>query len=334
MAHPVSRCVVSAILIVAPLMGCVQPSPEDIIKGASGLLLMPEESCAQLRVDFNLLFLPVVTTPAEVNLKYEEHWVDTPDGQLLRVWYFPGKGDQGVIILSNGLVGEIACYLFLTMLLEHNGWSVVMYDYRGFGGSTGDASLLALIPDLSTIVDWTLQYTGQPQVTLFGQSLGSIPSVAMAVERPDVVNAVVLDSPAAPRGMLDAVDTGHIGVADYFAALVPPDFMSDDVIAQMKQPVLFYLDEADTLTPPATIRELYNRAGGPKTLVRFGGLDHYRGIFYQTDAYAYAFQSFLLKVWTGAGLPDLVPQLLNDYRNGVIPPTIYGEPATDVPATP
>jgi hypothetical protein len=295
--------------------GCGQPSPEQLVGLASELLLQPERTCSQLRVDFGLEFLPVVETPAEVGIPYEEHFVETPDGEVLRVWYFPSAAGKGVVILSNGMVGEIPCYLFLTVLLYENGWDVVMYDYRGFGGSSGLPTIALLTPDLDAIVDWTLARTGFAHVTLYGQSLGSIPSVALAVDRPDVVNAVVLDSPAAPGLLLSGLYTQGVLLAPALAAVAPPDFFTEDVITRVRQPVLVYLHEKDELLPPETVRAIYDRAGGPKRLVYFGGLGHYRGIFFQTEAYVYALEDFLLEVWTGSGLPDLVPDLIDYYRN-------------------
>lgn len=295
--------------------GCGQPSPEQLVGLASELLLQPERTCAQLRVDFGLEFLPVVETPAEIGLPYEEHFVETPDHEILRVWYFPSDAHNGVVVLSNGMVGEIPCYLFLTVLLHENGWDVVMYDYRGFGGSSGLPTIALLTPDLDAVVNWTLARTGFGQVTLYGQSLGTIPSVALAVDRPDVVNAVVLDSPAAPGLLLDRLHADGVALARALAAVAPRDFFTESIIPEMKQPLLVYLHENDELLPPETVRAIYDLAGGPKRLIYFGGLGHYRGIFFQTEAYVYALEDFLLEVWTGTGLPDLVPDLIEYYRN-------------------
>ncbi len=307
------------IALAIGIAGCGQPSPEQVLGVASELLLQPERTCEQLRVDFDLEFLPVVKTPDEVGLEYEEHFVQTTDGEILRVWYLPAESSTGVVILSNGLVGEIPCYLFLTLLLHSNGWDVVMYDYRGFGGSSGLPSLASLTPDLSVIIDWTLDRTGLEHVSLYGQSLGAIPSVAVAIQRPVVVNAVVLDSPAAPGLLLDGLYASGFALAPLFASAVPADVFTEEIISQLKVPVLVYLHELDDMLPAETVQAIYDRAGGPKRLVRFGGLGHYRGIFFATEAYVYAMQDFLLEAWTGTGLPDLVPDIIDYYRSNQTP---------------
>lgn len=260
--------------------------------------LRPDLDCHELAHTFLVDFLPIVARPDEAGLAYEEHWLLAEDGiHPLRVWLLPSTLDRGLVILSEGAGGSIPCYLFHAQLLVNKGWSVVMYDYRGFGASGGGAGVENIIPDARIVFDWALEYTGSPRASLFGISLGSIPSVALARERPEQVNCLVLDSPVALGATIE-----HFGrilgpAAQAVVDLLPPDLISEEVITQVRTPTLIFLDEADQLTVPSTVQLLYERAAGPKTLVRLPGLPHAWGAFWATSQYSYEIENALSRAW-------------------------------------
>jgi pimeloyl-ACP methyl ester carboxylesterase len=217
----------------------------------------------------------------------------------LHVWYLPTKLDRGTAILSIGSSASMNCYLFVAKLLTRQGWSVVIYEYQGFGLSTGRPSLASLAPDLEAVLEWTRGRTQRPQVTLVGISLGAIPSVAIAARRPDAVNAVILDSPVALGEELLRFDPLLGGEAQAFVARLLPDLVSEERIRDVHQPLLVFLHELDFLTTPQQTQMLYDRAPGPKQLVRFANLDHAKGPYFSTDVYMFHADTFLSSVWTG-----------------------------------
>jgi pimeloyl-ACP methyl ester carboxylesterase len=281
----------------APIPDIETPTTDELGQFITNLLLRPEVTCEQLRASFEVEYLTLVDTPDQAGMPYEEHWVATEDGELLRVWYLPTKLDRGMVVLSLGAAGELPCYLFAARLLLNNGWSVVMYDYRGFGESSGETDINTLHVDLAAVLDWTVAYTGRESVTLFGISLGTLPSVAVAVDRPDVVNAVVLDSPASmgleiarfARALGDQTQT----IVDQ---LVYP-LRTEEVVEGLQQPLLVYLSELDWITPPWSMQLIFERAAGPKELVVFDDLGHAAGPYHDTGTYTFYLERFLSQVW-------------------------------------
>lgn len=273
------------------------PPPEELLRRISYLVLNPEISCEQLRDDFQLDGLPINDTPAEAGLRYEEYWVPASDGETLRIWYLPVERPQGVVIVSPGNTGPMSCYLFTTQMLTAEGWDVVIYDYEGFGGSSGEALLRPLRDDLSTVVAWTRAMTGFPQVTLFGMSLGAIPTVAVAVAQPNDVNGVALDSPIALAREFERFDVLVFGRSEELISALDPWMDSERVMAGLQQPLLVFLHELDFVTPPEDVEALYFAAAGPKQLVRFPELHHARGQFVRTDEYRGHLVDFLNAVW-------------------------------------
>jgi pimeloyl-ACP methyl ester carboxylesterase len=273
------------------------PSADETVAALSGLILDPSKTCAQLRSDFGVYHLPLVDSPAEIGLEFEEHWVSTIDGAVLRVWYLPAELDRGTVVVSPGAAGTVPCFLFTGQLLVENGWSAVLYEYEGFGWSSGEPSLTALRPDLEAVVDWARARTGRGQVTLLGLSLGTIPSVAVAVERPDAVNAVVLDSPVALGAEIERFAFVLGGRAEELIAVLDPMLRSETIIDEMYQPLLVFSHEWDIVTPPETVDLLFELAPGPKDMLRFPQHEHARGQFHSTEAYSQYLDAFLSDVW-------------------------------------
>lgn len=300
-AAPKPGHAVAAAAVVLLAAGCLPPppvpSPEEIRSGLSSVVLQPETTCEELRQDFGLTDLPIVGNPGEGGIKYEEFQVPAPDGASLRVWYMPVAAPRGTVIVSAGNSGSMACYLFTALLLTRDAYSVVMYDYEGFGGSTGEADLFTLHSDLDAVIEWTLTTIDTPQVSLFGMSLGTVPTVAAAIDRPDVVNAVVLDSPLVLNQEIERFGFLVRGRTQEIIAVLDPWMVTDSIIDEMQQPALVFVHSADEVTPPATVELMLSRITAPVELVQFEGLGHAEGQFLRTEEYRSHLDAFLASVW-------------------------------------
>ena len=299
----VRRVLLGVVLVAVPLLisGC-PPAELPILTAPivldrlSKIILQPETTCAELRDEFNVPYLPLANTPGDAGIDYQEYYIRTPDRHQLRVWYMPGSGTRGTVIVSPGAFGPMTCYLFSAKLLTDKGWSVVIYDYQGFGESPGKPALGALRMDLETVLDWTLAHANTQQVSLMGMSLGSIGTVAVAVDRPEAVNAVVLDSPVALGQEIERFRAA-LGVrTEEIIAALDTWLVSEDIIGQMYQPLLVFLHEGDVVTPPASVQLLYDRAAGTKELVRYTG-EHAAGQFEDTADYVAHLDAFLTGIW-------------------------------------
>lgn len=271
---------------------------KDLLTSLSDLILQPDYTCDQLREQFGVTYLPPADNPAEAGLDYEEHWLEVDSETLLRVWYLPTNLNRGTVVYSCGNTGPMACYLYTADLLTANGWSVVMYEYEGYGLSDGEPSLGTLSRDLEAVVEWTTEYTGRKQVTLMGMSLGSVPSVSVAVKHPSKVNAVILDSPIALAAQIERFGYAIGGRTSELIRQLDAELLSDVLIAWLEQPLLIFLHEHDILATPETVEVLYNRANGPKTVVRFPELGHALSQFMKTDVYLYHLDTFLTEAWS------------------------------------
>lgn len=283
--------------------GCA-PTPEIPIPTMASMthllneiLLDPTITCETLRAQFGVDELPLAANPGEAGLEYEEAFVVTPDGIPLRTWYMPAGASRGVVVVSMGAVGDMSCYLFTSQLLVNLGFSVVTYDYRGFGGSGGEVDVTQLATDLEAVLDWARSHTGQRQVTLAGISLGSIPAIAVASRRPDAVNAIMLDSPVSLEKMIERFTFVLREKTQAYILALAPDLASEDLLEDVFVPVLMMVGSRDRLTTPESVQALFDHAPGPKVFGEIPDVGHARGIFYQTSVYLLFVESFLADIW-------------------------------------
>ena len=89
-----------------------------------------------------MLYLPDVPgrsldrTPAAIDVGYADVAIETSDGILLHGWFIPGDSDR-VLLFFHGNAGNISHRLESLRLFNTLGLTVLIFDYRGYGRSSG-----------------------------------------------------------------------------------------------------------------------------------------------------------------------------------------------------
>ncbi|KAK9817194.1 hypothetical protein WJX72_010875 [[Myrmecia] bisecta] len=119
-------------------------------------------------------------------------------GETIVAAYVPYKRDTvPVILFSHGNAVDLGqmlpFYKELALQLQCN---VLGYDYSGYGCSTGTPSVANTIADINACFDWLLTAKGKKamDIVLYGQSVGSGPTIELAARTPDL-GGVILHSP-------------------------------------------------------------------------------------------------------------------------------------------
>lgn len=142
------------------------------------------------------------TTVIDASEAALETALPTSDGILLRTWVHPVVDPIGVVLLTHGLGEHSGRYEHVIVPLRRRRISVVRWDLRGHGHSTGmrghAPSLEALLNDVSLMCGFIeRQFPGLPR-TLWGHSLGGNLVTNWVMRRPEqaeMVRAVVLSAP-------------------------------------------------------------------------------------------------------------------------------------------
>ena len=99
-----------------------------------------------------LIYLPDtrhVQTAAAVLAGAEDVEFDTADGLTLRGWFVPPREGVGraTILVFNGNAGNRAHRTPLADALSRQGFAVLLFDYRGYGGNPGRPTESGLLAD-------------------------------------------------------------------------------------------------------------------------------------------------------------------------------------------
>src|SRR6266542_1307338 len=197
---------------------------------------------------------------------------DTEDGIRLGGWFLParGAGRRPAVLVCNGNAGNRALRAPLAAALSRAGLSVLLFDYRGYGGNPGRPSEDGLAADARAAQAWL---AARPEVdpgriAYLGESLGTAVALRLAVERPPA--ALVLRSP-----FTSLADVGRLHYPWLPVKLLLTDrYASAARVAQLTAPVLVIAGERDGIVPATLSRRLYDAATVPKRFVLVPGADH------------------------------------------------------------
>lgn len=209
--------------------------------------------------------LPI--TPADRGRTYEDVRFETEDGETLHGWWLPADSARGTLLFFHGNAGNIAGRLESAEQFLGLGLDVFLFDYRGYGQSTGTPSEAGLYRDAAAAWQHLTETRGlAPQrIVLFGRSLGSAPAAWLAERQ-------------APAALI--VESAFTSVPDVAARQFPfvpvrllarSRFDTLGRIARIGAPLLVIHSPDDAVIPYAHGRRVYEAAQEPKTFLRIRG---------------------------------------------------------------
>ncbi len=214
------------------------------------------------------------TSPAEHGLPYEEVRFGGADGRTLHGWYIPSRarqepGAEWLFLWFHGNAGHIGNRLKqLRLLHERIGGSHFLFDYQGFGLSSGKPTLAGIMQDGRDVLDFVRVqgWAEERRIVYFGESLGCAVVLTVALEqKPD---GVILSAP-----FYSLREMGRIRVPP-LAFLVERDLHNARLIGRLKTPLLVIHGTDDRTVPFQQGYDLYALAPQPKTFLRVEGGGH------------------------------------------------------------
>ncbi|BFP43077.1 alpha/beta fold hydrolase [Flavobacteriaceae bacterium GF1] len=130
----------------------------------------------------------LIFLPSKLNKEYQfrfdtpfqELFLDTADGAQLNVLHFKAEHPQGVIVYFHGNAGDLSRWGLITEQFVHNGWDVLIMDYRTYGKSTGDLSEENLHRDAQMVYDYAKSGFSEENIVVYGRSLGCAMATKLA----------------------------------------------------------------------------------------------------------------------------------------------------------
>jgi fermentation-respiration switch protein FrsA (DUF1100 family) len=221
-----------------------------------------------------LLYFPsraLHTTPAAIGLAHRDLAFDTEDGERLHGWWVPAPGGpaRGHLLHFHGNAGNIADRVPELTLLAALGLDVLLFDYRGYGRSSGRPSEAGTYRDARAARAALLAQDGVRPERIFyvGESLGGAVAVSLALEAPP--GGLVLRSTFTS---VRAMGRRHYPLVPSVA--VPDAYPTLERIAGLRCPLLVVHGMADEIVPLSHAQALVAAAPEPKRLVAVPGVGH------------------------------------------------------------
>ncbi len=238
-----------------------------------------------------LFFVPdkqLVLYPDRIGLEYRSISVETADGERLDGWLLPGRQPvKGTVVFLHGNAQNISYHIAGVYWLPEQHYNVYIYDYRGFGRSTGKATIENSIDDFAAVMRQLQREIPRREQNfiVFGQSLGAalaIAAVARFKERYPICR-LVADSPFSgfrriAREKLEALFfTRPLSGLLAYAFTDTPDLLQS--ISEVSPvPLLLIHGLDDDIVPPHHSRLLFDAARPPKELWLEPGVKHIQSL--------------------------------------------------------
>lgn len=135
--------------------------------------------------------------PDALGLAFTTHVVRTRRGARLEAWHVPAERSRGLILLFHGYAASKAQLLETAHALHAERWSLVLVDFEGSGGSSGNTTTIGYreAEDVAATVEWTRAHLGVDAPVLYGFSMGSAAILRAVGEAGVPARAIVVEAP-------------------------------------------------------------------------------------------------------------------------------------------
>jgi len=221
-------------------------------------------------VQKGLIFYPTKEhdgNPMSIGLLYEELFLDTPDKLRINAWFVPSEKARGTILFCHGNGGNISHRLETIKIYNSLGFDFFIFDYRGYGKSSGNISEKGLYIDSETAWRYLVENRKIPpdKIIIIGRSLGG----AVASRLASVVHpgALIMES-----SFLSISEMGR----DIYPFLPVKllsrfSFNTEKYITAVKCPKFFVHSRDDEIVPFRHGQRLFELAGASGKFLELNG---------------------------------------------------------------
>lgn len=240
------------------------------------------------------LYIPSKTLfahPGTYGWRYDDLRLPAADGPILHGWFIERDPKDPVILVCHGNAGNVSHRLEKAKKFREAGASVLLFDYRGYGQSSGSPNERGTYEDAETFYRYLVKTKSIPseRIVIYGESLGGGVAVETAVRHKSA--GLILDST-----FTSVVDMGkEIFPWLPVSQMVRYRYENLSKIPAIDCPLLVMHSPQDDIVPYRMGRKLFEAALEPKTFFDMKG-DHNEGYMDTGAAYGAAIKSFLGKL--------------------------------------
>ena len=244
-----------------------------------------------------LIYYPaaeVDVTPKALGLPFEEVEIDVEPGVKLHGWFIKAAKEPSVatVLFSHGNAGNIADRLDRVLRWREVGADFLLYDYRGYGKSTGSPDEEGTYRDGRAAYDYLVKgrQVDPARLVLMGESLGCAVSIQLAIERKAA--GLVIEAPFA--------SIAHMANAIYpflpLGSFIRTRYENVKKVPQLKMPLLVVQGTRDEVIPVSQGKMVFDAAPEPKQYLAIEGAHHNDVYVVGGEGYRRAFAEFVARV--------------------------------------
>ena len=231
------------------------------------------------------VFLKNSTDTLQFPYTIESILFKSTDGNMLNGWMLkPRDGNvQGTILHLHGNGGMLLSQYEAIAPLTQYGYQIFMFDYSGYGFSSGKPTRANVLADAQAALTYLLSRKDVQanEILLYGQSLGGHLAAVLAEQQQESIQALVVEG----------AFSSHKDVAQHFAGKFGRAFVKDGYSAKValktySKPLLVIHSINDKTIPYAMGKTLFQVANEPKYFYTVEG-DHIHAVIDHADSIAY-----------------------------------------------
>lgn len=242
---------------------------------------------------------PVVnTTPSDLGVTFEKVALPIRGGQVAGWWVPSQDPHTATFLFSHGNANNVGANAEDVARFQKAGFNVFIYDYRGYGESTGGPPREKLAYEDAERA-WTYlvaeRRIAPATIVIYGHSLGGVVAIDLASRHPDA-GALIIESTL--TSIADLAAGMGVGRLLPVRLILTERFDALSRISAVGVPTLILQGEADTRHLPMAQR-LYDAARDPKQLALIPGGGHNDSAEVNPSAYFGALNRFLSQYHLG-----------------------------------
>jgi pimeloyl-ACP methyl ester carboxylesterase len=196
----------------------------------------------------------------------------TSDGLELGAWLVPARDPARdvTVLVASGNAGDRSARAPLAEALAAEGLSVLLFDYRGYGGNPGSPNEEGLARDARAAYGFLLteEHEKRDRIIYFGESLGAAVVTELATEQPPA--AMLLRSPFTDLAAVGRVHYPYLPVG----LLLRDRYCLVEDIGSVRVPTTVVYGTHDSIVPTEQSRTVAAAVPGDVRVVEVEGADH------------------------------------------------------------
>jgi alpha-beta hydrolase superfamily lysophospholipase len=238
--------------------------------------------------------------------RVQQEWFESPDGELLYAWYCRTEQPIASAVFCHGNTGNLTTVAEVMPFLLAAGYNVLLFDYRGYGRSSGLPSFGGVVADGITAAQFhdTIRPKELPSM-LYGFSLGG--AVAAQVIQHHPFDGLILQStftslPDIARAVFPRFPLHR---------LAGNLFDTRNVIRRLRVPLVVIHGTADEVCPSWMAHSMYDDCPSPKKLQMVDGGLHKDLFIRDPESIVGTLRQFV------SGLPSTRPAIIDREQSSV-----------------